>query len=141
MHKNSPRLTYYSFFIVFQRMGYKHSGDCPEKACEWYTQWTTIPATAATTNCDPQMRTMGVNCGDTSPTDYPCSSGIAVSNFLSYTRFVHRSRVCTHMPTHPLTQYDNTGMHSHANDAHARTQRNARTRARRYLGALQARRR
>lgn len=92
-------------------MGYKHSGDCPEKACEWYTQWTTIPATAATTNCDPQMRTMGVNCGDTSPTDYPCSSGIAVSNFLSYARFVHRSRACTH------TQM----MHTHARNAtHAR---------------------
>ena len=52
------------------------SGTCRVGACEWYTQKTVIPG--PTTNCDAHYRTMGVACGHTSPSDFPCTPGHAV---------------------------------------------------------------
>lgn len=57
--------------------GRPFAGECPGgTACTWYNQKVIIPG--KTTNCDKRMRTMGVTCGDTSPTDFPCTEGHAV---------------------------------------------------------------
>ena len=57
--------------------GLQFAGECPGgTACQWYTQRTTIPGDV--TNCDESLRTMGVNCGDTNPTDFPCTAGQSV---------------------------------------------------------------
>jgi len=57
--------------------GLRFAGECPGgTACTWYNQYTMIPG--KTTNCDKRMRTMGVNCGDKNPTDFPCTAGVAV---------------------------------------------------------------
>lgn len=47
------------------------SGTCIGGMCEWYTQKTT--AQGPVTNCDANLRTMGVNCGDSNPADWPCT--------------------------------------------------------------------
>lgn len=57
--------------------GRMFAGECPGgTACTWYNQKVVIPG--ETTNCDMRMRTMGVTCGDESPTDFPCTEGHAV---------------------------------------------------------------
>ena len=65
------------FLMTNTTDGLQFAGECPGGiACQWYTQRTTIPGEA--TNCDEELRTMGVNCGDDNPTDFPCTSGQAV---------------------------------------------------------------
>ena len=56
--------------------GLAFAGECPGEgtACTWYSQKVTIPGKA--TNCDPNMRTMGVSCGDENPIDFPCAGGV-----------------------------------------------------------------
>ena len=56
--------------------GLQFGGTCPNKACVWYSQDVGIPGPP--TNCDKKMRTMGVNCGDTNPSDFTCEQKIAL---------------------------------------------------------------
>lgn len=65
------------YLLTNETNGMQFAGECPGgSACQWYTQKTTTPGEV--TNCDAAMRTMGVNCGDENPTDFPCTAGAAV---------------------------------------------------------------
>lgn len=56
------RVRHYS--PVFSPLASLTSGGCLGFACEWYTQWTTVPAHMKATNCESKYRTMGVNCSN-----------------------------------------------------------------------------
>jgi len=64
------------FYATNDTEGLKYGGGCPGDACTWYTQRTVIPGNV--TNCNATLRTMGVNCGDKNPSDFPCTPGHAV---------------------------------------------------------------
>lgn len=53
-----------------QKRGLAMAGDCAGVACAWYTQQAF--SQGPVTNCDPRMRTLGVNCGSSNPDDFPC---------------------------------------------------------------------
>jgi len=60
-----------------QMVGHAHSGiamagDCTNVSCAWYQQQAYLPKNGTVTNCDIRMRTLGVTCGATNPTDFPC---------------------------------------------------------------------